>query len=225
MSASLGPRLQRAAACSFRRRPLVHRFKIRSSSSGSDTQGGETGDATPITDFRQYLNFKKLNSSDKISSDSFEGKAVLVVNTASLCGFTPQLGEMQAVHNRFGRSGLTVLAVPSNDFGEQEPWGEEEIREFYEVQWGVTYPITSKVQVIGDAAHPFYKAIASTVPEDFLPVWNFGKYLLNHEGDLVGVFPSSISPCEEEVTEAILEALPAGEVWQGTEQSEDGPSQ
>ncbi|CAM9376495.1 unnamed protein product, partial [Ectocarpus sp. 8 AP-2014] len=91
--------------------------------------------------------------------DDFEGKAVLVVNTASLCGLTPQLKELELVYKRFRGEGLVVLGVPSNDFGAQEPWDEEKIKDFYAKDFGVTFPLTSKVCVCVCVWHTFWYVV------------------------------------------------------------------
>lgn len=133
----------------------------------------------------------------------FKGKAVLIVNTASECGFTPQYSGMQKLWRQYRERGLVVLGVPSNDFGGQEPGDEDTIAAFCTTQYSVDFPITRKVPVIGGNAHPFYRWIAETVGEDSAPRWNFHKYLINGEGDLVAMWPSKVEPLSDEVTTAI----------------------
>jgi glutathione peroxidase len=136
----------------------------------------------------------------------FEGRAVLVVNTASRCGFTPQYRELQGLWERYRARGLVVIGVPSNDFGAQEPGTEAEILEFCEVNYDIDFPLTAKEAVIGEEAHPFYKWVAEVGGESAAPRWNFHKYLIGPEGELVNVYSSKVSPLSAELVNEI-EAL------------------
>ena len=138
----------------------------------------------------------------------FAGKAVLVVNTASFCGFTHQYANLQALWARYRDLGLVVLGVPSNDFGGQEPGSEAEIKEFCEVNFEVDFPLTEKVRVRGGDAHPFYQWAAQTLGAQAQPRWNFHKYLVAPDGRLVGWFPTGTSPTSESVIQAIEAQLP-----------------
>lgn len=135
------------------------------------------------------------------------GKAVLVVNTASECGFTPQYEDLQILWERNRDRGLLVLGVPSNDFGAQEPGGEAAIAAFCSSHYGVDFPMTRKVRVIGGDAHPFYRWIAETLGEDAAPRWNFHKYLIDANGDLVAMWPSKVEPLSDAIAEALDSAL------------------
>jgi len=137
----------------------------------------------------------------------FGGKAVLVVNTASECGFTPQYAELEQLWERYRDAGLVVLGVPSNDFGAQEPAAEAEIKKFCSERYGVSFPLTAKQSVIGGDAHPLYQWIADELGEDAAPKWNFHKYLLDKRGALVGVWPSAVSPLDEAIIESIRDVL------------------
>lgn len=139
----------------------------------------------------------------------FKGKAVLLVNTASACGFTPQYKGLEALWQAYKAKGLVVLGVPSNDFGAQEPGSEEEIKEFCEVRYGVDFPLTAKVHVTGGAAHPLYQWIAKELGEGGAPRWNFHKYLVGKDGSLKGAFNSKVAPESAELKTAIDEALKA----------------
>ena len=139
---------------------------------------------------------------------SFSGKAVLLVNTASRCGFTPQYDALQAVWQRYRDRGLVVLGVPSNDFGNQEPGTEAEIKQFCEVNFNVDFPMTSKVHVKGEEAHPFYRWAAQELGFDAKPRWNFHKYLISPDGRLVDWFSTPTSPTSEPVLRAIEAQLP-----------------
>jgi glutathione peroxidase len=130
----------------------------------------------------------------------YKGKAVLVVNTASFCGFTPQYGQLEALWKAKRDRGLVVLGVPSNDFGQQEPGSAKEIKEFCESKYDVDFPLATKVDVIGPNAHPFYKWAAAAKGA---PRWNFHKYLLNSRGELVAAFDSKVRPDDPAVLAAI----------------------
>ena len=133
----------------------------------------------------------------------FRGKAVLLVNTASQCGFTPQYADLQKLWSDYRDKGLVVLGVPSNDFGNQEPGSAQQIKEFCEVNFDVDFPMAEKQKVIGQDAHPLYRWIASELGEDALPKWNFHKYLIAGDGSLVEVFPSRVKPTDPKVIGAI----------------------
>ena len=144
---------------------------------------------------------------DPLPMSSFAGKPVLVVNTASRCGFTPQYDGLQAVWERFRERGLVVLAVPSNDFGGQEPGTEAQIKEFCEVNFNVDFPMTSKVHVKGEQAHPFYRWAGQQFGQVAKPRWNFHKYLIGPDGRLVDWFSSVTKPTSQKVIRAIESQL------------------
>jgi glutathione peroxidase len=134
------------------------------------------------------------------------GKPIMIVNTASLCGYTPQYAGLQDLWREFHERGLMIIGVPSNDFGSQEPGGAADITETAEHHYGVTFPITAKTVVRGPDAHPFYKWAATERPKD-LPKWNFHKYLIGRDGYIADVFPSSVEPADTRVKTAIGRAL------------------
>ena len=138
---------------------------------------------------------------------AFKGKAVLVVNTASECGLTPQYKGLEALWKSRKDKGLVVLGVPSNDFGSQEPGSENQIKEFCEMRYGVDFPLTSKVHVVGGAAHPMFQWIAKELGEGATPRWNFHKYLIGKDGSIAGTFGSRTEPDAAELTQAIDAAL------------------
>jgi len=133
----------------------------------------------------------------------FRGKVLLVVNTASFCGFTHQYGDLQAVWKRYRARGLVVLGVPSNDFGNQEPGKEATIKQFCKVTFDVDFPLTSKVRVKGSGAHPFYRWAAETLGPANAPRWNFHQYLIARDGRLVGSYRSPVGPTSETMIKAI----------------------
>jgi glutathione peroxidase len=138
---------------------------------------------------------------------TFKGKAILVVNTASECGLTPQYKGLEALWKSRKDKGLVVLGVPSNDFGAQEPGSEKQIKEFCEMRYGVDFPLTSKEHVIGGSAHPMFQWIAKELGEGAAPRWNFHKYLIAKDGKIAGTFGSRLEPDSPEVTQAIDAAL------------------
>ena len=145
---------------------------------------------------------------EALALSQFEGRVLLVVNTASRCGLTPQYRELQGLWERFRGKGLVVIGVPSNDFGAQEPGSEAEILEFCEVNYDVDFPLTSKQVVIGEDAHPFYQWAVEVAGEDAAPRWNFHKYLIGPSGELVNIYASKVSPLDPALVreiEALLE--------------------
>ncbi len=136
------------------------------------------------------------------------GKPILVVNTASLCGFTPQYAGLQELWTRFHDRGLMIVGVPSNDFGGQEPGGAAEIEQTAHHQYGVKFPIAAKAAVKGVNAHPFFKWAATERPRD-VPKWNFHKYLIGHDGQIAAVFPTDVEPTDTRVVTAIAKELKA----------------
>lgn len=137
----------------------------------------------------------------------FKGKAVLVVNTASFCGFTPQYEGLEAIYKEYRGKGLVVLGVPANNFGGQEPGTNEEIKKFCTANYDVDFPLASKVSVKGDDAHPFYKWAAEVLGADKAPKWNFHKYLIDTKGELVASFPTKVVPDAPEIKAAIDRAI------------------
>ncbi len=125
--------------------------------------------------------------------EAYAGKVLLVVNTASKCGFTPQYEGLEALHQRLSERGFAVLGFPSNDFMGQEPGSEEEIREFCTLTYGVKFPMFEKVTVKGDDAVPFYRMLAAD-PNGAVPSWNFHKFLIGRDGRLVAHYGSRVKP-------------------------------
>jgi glutathione peroxidase len=129
------------------------------------------------------------------------GRPLLIVNTASLCGYTPQYAGLQELWREFHDRGLMIIGVPSNDFGAQEPGGATEIAETAQHQYGATFPIAAKAVVKGPNAHPFYKWAAEARPKD-VPRWNFHKYLIGRDGYIADVFPETVEPSDTRVKTA-----------------------
>lgn len=137
--------------------------------------------------------------------EAWRGQPVLVVNTASLCGFTPQYADMQALHDRYGPRGLVVMAVPSDDFN-QELESNDAVAEFCQIQLGLDIPLTEITPVTGEGAHPFYRWLAEE--HGHRPRWNFNKALIGPEGELLGFWGSTTRPTARVITRTIEGALP-----------------
>lgn len=141
----------------------------------------------------------------KLDLSAWRGQPVLVVNTASFCGFTRQYRDMQALYDEYSDDGLVVLAVPSEDFN-QEYGSNEDVAQFCRVETGLTFPITEITPVRGPAAHPFYRWLAQEHRKS--PNWNFNKALIGPDGELIGFWGSSIRPTARAITSEIRRALP-----------------
>jgi glutathione peroxidase len=134
----------------------------------------------------------------------YAGKVLLVVNTASRCGFTPQYEGLETLYRHYRDRGLVVLGFPSNDFA-QEPDGEQEIQNFCQASYGVRFPLFEKIKVSGPDAHPFYQQLATQ--GGGYPEWNFYKYLVDRQGRVVARFPSQVRPDDPRLIEAIEKLL------------------
>ena len=136
--------------------------------------------------------------------DHYAGKVLLVVNTASRCGFTPQYEGLEALYERYRDQGLVVLGFPSNDFA-QEPGSEQDIRSFCELTYDVKFPMFEKIRVTGESAHPLYQTLADQ--SDGYPQWNFHKYLLDRQGQVVKSLPTHMRPQDPRLIEMIEQLL------------------
>src|SRR5207248_3043932 len=144
----------------------------------------------------------------EIRLGDYAGKPILVVNTASQCGYTPQFTGLQQLYKRYHERGLMIVAVPSNDFGGQEPGTPLEIMQTAHQEYGVTFPLAEKAVVKGGSQHPFYKWAASERQLD-TPRWNFHKYLIGRDGHIAAVFPTDVEPMDARVINAIVKELGA----------------
>ena len=162
--------------------------------------GANGADADPRTAWD--FNFTSIDGKPMPLAD-FKGKVLLVVNTASFCGFTKQYEALQVLNAKYEKQGFNVIGVPSNDFGGQEPKAEGEIKEFCEGMFGVTFPLTGKNVVSGDEAHPFYKWAREQLGWLNAPKWNFHKYLVGRDGKLVTSFFSSTAPDADRLIKAV----------------------
>lgn len=147
---------------------------------------------------------------EMVKLSDYRGKAVLIVNTASKCGFTHQYEGLQGLYDKYKDRGLVVLGFPSNDFGEQEPGTEAEVKTFCKVNYGVNFPLFAKVHAKGEGIAPLYKTLTEETPEGISgPIrWNFTKFLVNPEGEVVARFETKVAPLSESVTTAIEGVLP-----------------
>ena len=137
----------------------------------------------------------------QIDFSKFKGKKVLIVNTASKCGLTPQYAELQQLQEKY-KNTLVVVGFPANNFGQQEPGTNDEIKEFCQKNYGVTFPITEKISVKGDDIHPMFKYLVDEAAKLGFenPIkWNFTKFLVDENGKLVTVFSSKVKPMSEDV--------------------------
>ncbi len=153
------------------------------------------------------FSFTSLDENRKISLGDFKGKVIVIVNTASKCGFTSQYGDLEKIYEKYKDKGLVIIGVPSNDFGNQEPGRNDEIATFCQLNYGVTFPMTRKEKVSGDNAHPFYIWAKDILGFVAAPQWNFHKYLIHRNGKLVDYFYSATSIQSDRFKTAIEKAL------------------
>lgn len=125
---------------------------------------------------------------------AYKGKAVLVVNTASECGLTPQYAGLEALHKRYGAKGFDVLGFPCNQFGAQEPGTEKEIAQFCQTSFGVSFPMFAKVDVNGDGAHPLFKHLKAATSDKEPIKWNFAKFLVDQGGRVIKRYAPTVEP-------------------------------
>jgi glutathione peroxidase len=162
--------------------------------------GGEAGNAHAFA-------FTSIEG-EPLPMQRFAGRPVLVVNTASRCGFTYQYAALQRLWSTYRERGLVVLGVPSNDFGGQEPGSSEEIKTFCEVNFDVDFLLTEKVHVKGAGSHPLFAWFREELGAKAGPSWNFHKYLITPDGRVAGAWPSSVEPDSAPITAAVEKLLP-----------------
>jgi len=171
---------------------------------GADSEVGDKGE-TSIYD----LTINDIDGEARSLSD-YRGKVLMIVNVASKCGSTPQYAKLQKIYQKYSDSGFSVLGFPANNFGNQEPGSNEEIKDFYTKEYQVTFPVFTKISVKGEDIHPLYKCLTEqeTKPEFKGEItWNFNKFLLGRDGKIVGRFPTNVEPDAPEVLEAIEQAI------------------
>jgi glutathione peroxidase len=156
-----------------------------------------------------------INALDGSPADlhDYDGRAVLVVNVASRCGLTPQYTGLEQIHEQYAGRGFTVLGVPCNQFGAQEPGTAEEIATFCSTSYGVTFPMTEKVEVNGDGRHPLYQQLVDVPDSDDGHTgdirWNFEKFLIAPGGEIVARFNPMVEPTSAEISDALEKVLPS----------------
>jgi len=149
---------------------------------------------------------------NKVNLGRYQGDVILVVNVASLCGNTPQYASLQKLYQQYQAQGFTILAFPANDFGQQEPGSDAEIKQFCTAKYQVTFPLFSKIVVKGDGQAPFYRYLTNKTTDPNFGgdiEWNFAKFLINRNGDVVGRFPAETDPNTASVVSAIEKELAA----------------
>ena len=150
--------------------------------------------------------FKDLDGSI-LSLSEYKGKVIVVVNVASQCGFTKQYEDMQKIWEKYQAKGVVMLGVPSNDFGSQEPGSNKEIKNFCEAKFGITFPMTEKVSVKGENAHPFYLWASENHGKSAVPKWNFHKIIVGKNGKIFDTFASITNPSSKRFIKALEKAL------------------
>ena len=168
------------------------------------TQGAAATDANQKTAYD--FSFTGIDGSPMPLSQ-FRGKVLLVVNTASECGFTEQYAALEKLYQEYKDKGLIVIGVPSNDFGRQEPGSSEEIKQFCESKFHITFPLTEKAIVKGEGTHPFYQWVRDLKGPLATPKWNFHKYLISADGRFIDFFLSATEPGSERLKKAIEKEL------------------
>lgn len=142
----------------------------------------------------------KTNTGQHIPLSTYKGKVLLIVNTASRCDFTPQYQDLQTLYTKYQAAGFEILAFPCNQFRNQEPGSDQQIFSFCQKHYGITFPLFSKVEVTGKNAHPLFQYLAEVIPGTNTEQikWNFTKFLVNREGEVVGRYAPTTSPVEIE---------------------------
>jgi glutathione peroxidase len=139
----------------------------------------------------------------------YRGKVLLVVNTASFCGNTPQYSDLQALYEQYNENGFEILAFPANNFGQQEPGTNEEIKSFCFTKYSLTFPLFSKISVKGADKHPLYRYLTEQSPFPGEVEWNFQKYLVDRSGNIVGRYPHRMKPLAPEIVKEVERVLAA----------------
>ncbi|MDP9130021.1 MAG: glutathione peroxidase [Candidatus Binatota bacterium] len=154
------------------------------------------------------LDHKFANLMDEpISLCQFRGKVVLIVNTASECGYTPQYDGLEKLYRRYSDKGFVVLGFPANDFGAQEPGSNKQIAQFCQVNYGITFPVFAKTAVVGANANPLFRQLATRTGQP--PKWNFHKYLVDKTGQQITAFASAVEPEDRRLISQIEKLLAA----------------
>lgn len=151
----------------------------------------------------------KLPSGEVFPLSQFQGRVLLIANTASQCGFTGQLTQLERIHQKYANRGFSVIAVPSNDFGNQEPLNDDDLCDVYQQSYEVSYPIMAKTIVKGPDAHPFYQWAGQLAGFLGQPRWNFHKFIIGPDGSLDNWYSSMTKPTSPTIAKRIESLLPA----------------
>ncbi|MCX7834911.1 MAG: glutathione peroxidase [bacterium] len=146
----------------------------------------------------QRIPFQTIQG-ETTSLEDFKGKVVLIVNVASKCGYTPQYEGLEKIYRKYKEKGFTILGFPANNFGQQEPGSNEEIIQFCKTKYDVTFPMMAKISVKGTDIHPLYKYLTENTPFAGEIKWNFNKFLIDQEGNVVARFDSKVRPEDKEL--------------------------
>lgn len=160
---------------------------------------------------KQLYDFEvKAIDGKQVKLDAYKGKVIMIVNTASKCGFTKQYDDLQNLYDKYGKDGLIILGFPANNFLAQEPGSNDEIQEFCRINYGVNFPMFAKISVKGKNMHPLYKYLTekdSNPKHSGKISWNFTKFLISREGEIINRFAPATSPADAKVISAIEKAL------------------
>ena len=152
------------------------------------------------------FSIKSING-ENLDFSTFKNKTILMVNVASNCGFTKQYSDLQQLYDKYKDNNFIVLGVPSNQFGGQEPGSNEEIKEFCETNFNISFPMTDKIDVKGDDAHPIYKWAEKNFGSSSVPKWNFHKILINKEGKIQETYGSFTNPMSSKIIKELEKIL------------------
>jgi glutathione peroxidase len=142
-----------------------------------------------------------------VDLQTFKGKVLLIVNTASMCGNTPQYADLQEMYERYRERGFEILAFPANDFGQQEPGTNQEIKGFCYTRYSISFPLFSKISVVGKNKHPLYQYLTEQSPFPGRVTWNFQKYLVDRSGNVIGKYDPGMNPLSPTIVSDLEKAL------------------
>ncbi|GMU93660.1 MAG: hypothetical protein AMXMBFR4_27180 [Candidatus Hydrogenedentota bacterium] len=186
--------------------PRAHADEKGGVSDGAQAHEESVAEADSVLDFTM----KDIDGNPTNLGEKYAGKVLLVVNTASKCGLTPQYADLESMYEKYRGQGFEILAFPSNDFGGQEPGTEKEIKEFCSSNYQVTFPLFSKIPVKGENKHPLYAYLTDSEKNSATGgeiTWNFTKFLVGRDGKIIARFEPKTKPTEEEVAQAVEKAL------------------
>jgi glutathione peroxidase len=179
-----------------------HPLVLHADQQVSKSDSTKSASASKIYDFTM----EDIDNKPRSLKD-FKGKVMMVVNTASFCGNTPQYAGLQTLYERYRDQGFTILAFPANDFGKQEPGNNKEIAEFCYTKYSLEFPLFSKITVIGEQKHPLYRYLTEDTPFKGEITWNFQKFLINREGTVIARYTPGQKPLSPQIVENIESAL------------------